>query len=233
MEFEALGPDIWVADGPTALDLVIVPYPTRMTVVRLADGGLWVSSPIASSFDGLERLRRLGPVGHLVAATPRHIWRLEHWHELFPEARLWTCAKGPATLGGRDLPAAVLRNRTATPWREELPHAVYPGIGFEETTFFRRPSRTLLVEDIVQCHEHHPARPALNRLIRFGGVAAPGGVPRDVRAITRRDAARRWAERVLSSDFDRLVMAHGPIIRTGAKRYLEARLDWLLTPRRR
>jgi hypothetical protein len=32
--------DLWIADGPRVAFLG-VPYPTRMTVVRLADGGLW------------------------------------------------------------------------------------------------------------------------------------------------------------------------------------------------
>jgi hypothetical protein len=40
--------DIWVADGASVLFFGF-PYPTRMTVVRLADGSLWVCSPIALS----------------------------------------------------------------------------------------------------------------------------------------------------------------------------------------
>lgn len=40
--------DIWVADG-ASVPFFGFPYPTRMTVVRLADGSLWVCSPIALS----------------------------------------------------------------------------------------------------------------------------------------------------------------------------------------
>jgi hypothetical protein len=42
----AFGPDIWIADGPT-VPFYALPYPTRMVLVRLGEGGLFVWSPIA------------------------------------------------------------------------------------------------------------------------------------------------------------------------------------------
>ena len=206
---EQIGDELWVVDGPVAKDLLVIPYPTRMTIARLSDGGLWVSSPIPSSLDLLNRLTELGPVSHLVSATPRHHWRLEDWHSLFPDARLWSCRLSPFTLGSRKLPVR--------------------GVGFNEVVFLHRASGTLLVDDVVQSHEHHPGKPLVNAVVRLGGLRAPGGVARDIRATIRdRDAARAWAERVLTWSFDQLVMAHGPVIRTGAKTYFEKRLDWLL-----
>lgn len=50
-ELRILGIGIWIADGPpvetTILPFVTVPFPTRMTIVRTADGQLWVHSPVA------------------------------------------------------------------------------------------------------------------------------------------------------------------------------------------
>jgi len=40
--------DIWVADGAN-VSFLGFQYPTRMTVVRLADRSIWVCSPIALS----------------------------------------------------------------------------------------------------------------------------------------------------------------------------------------
>ena len=219
MELERVDEGIWVADGPVAIDLVVVPYRTRMTVVRLADGRLWVASPVPTSLAGLNALAALGPVGHLVAPTPRHRWRLESWHALFPEAALWACATGPFTLGDKLLPATVLGEVPPPAWSGELDQAVYRGVGFEETTFLHRASGTLLVEDVLQSHERSGHRLA-DALVRVGGIRTPGGVPRDIRAISRR-GARAWVERVLAWDFDRLVMAHGPVIEGGAKAYVE------------
>ena len=226
---EQIGDELWVVDGPVAKDLLVIPYPTRMTIARLSDGGLWVSSPIPSSLDLLNRLTELGPVSHLVSATPRHHWRLEDWHSLFPDARLWSCRLSPFTLGSRKLPVTTLDDAAPAAWSADLDQASLRGVGFNEVVFLHRASGTLLVDDVVQSHEHHPGKPLVNAVVRLGGLRAPGGVARDIRATIRvRDAARAWAERVLTWSFDQLVMAHGPVIRTGAKTYFEKRLDWLL-----
>ena len=40
--------NIWIVDGPEIrfrYALLRIPFPTRMTVVRLPDGGLWLHSP--------------------------------------------------------------------------------------------------------------------------------------------------------------------------------------------
>jgi hypothetical protein len=80
--------NVSIIDGPNVRDMGIM-FTTRMTVVKLANGSLWVDSPVPVPFDTLKRITELGPVRYLVAATPRHVWRLERWHTLFPDAQLW------------------------------------------------------------------------------------------------------------------------------------------------
>jgi hypothetical protein len=65
-----------------------LPFPTRMILVQLADGSLWVNSPVSVPREVLDRIAALGPVRYLVAPTRMHVWRLEEWHVLFPEAEL-------------------------------------------------------------------------------------------------------------------------------------------------
>lgn len=227
---EPVGDRLWVVDGPVAVDLVVVPYPTRMAVARLDDGGLWITSPVAASFETLTALDDLGQVRDLLAPTPRHYWRLERWHQLFPEARLWTSPLGPFTLGRRrTLPVSVLGDEAPAEWAGQIDQACYRAPGFAEVAFFHRASRTLLIEDIIQSHGLHRGRPLVNALIRLGGIADPGGVPRDIRSLSRnRKVTRAWAERVLDWDFDNLVLAHGPVIRGGARPVVERALDWML-----
>lgn len=225
---EGIGDDLWVMDGPTALDFLVLPYQTRMTITRLDDGGLWIASPVPCSYEDLCKVTALGSVRHLLSPTPRHRWRLESWHTLFPAAALWSCKVGPATLGRRTLPAGLLSDVAPPAWAGQLDQVRYPGRGFEETTFHHRKSGTLLLEDIVQAHPRQE-NPLLNALVRFGGLGGEGGVPRDIRALTRTVEARLWAERVLSWDFDQLVIAHGPIIRSGAKARVTRAFDWLLS----
>lgn len=65
------GPDIWVGEGPVVSFYGFL-YPTRMAVVRLHDGSLWVWSPISLS----SRLRRdvesLGTLRYLVSPNRLH-----------------------------------------------------------------------------------------------------------------------------------------------------------------
>lgn len=127
-----------------------------------------------------------------------------------------------------DGPVAILGDRAPEQWAGQIDQAVYRGVGFAEVAFFHRASRTLLIEDVIQSHGRHRGQPLVNALIRVGGIEQPGGVPRDVRAITNRRSARAWAERVLAWDFDQLVLAHGPVLRSAAKPAVERAFDWLL-----
>ena len=60
-----IGERIWIADGPV-LPWNGMPFPTRMTVVLLDDGSVWVHSPIALVPDLAAAVERLGTVRHLV-----------------------------------------------------------------------------------------------------------------------------------------------------------------------
>src|SRR5262245_26326983 len=66
-----VAPDIWIADGPIehmdyALGLKF-PFPTRMAVIRLPSGELFVWSPIAASEELYAQVAALGAVAHLVS----------------------------------------------------------------------------------------------------------------------------------------------------------------------
>lgn len=85
---EEFAEDLWMIDGPPVHNFGI-PLPTRMIVVRLTDGALWLNSPVSTSVKELDRIKALGLVKYLVAPTRLHLWRLEEWHDLFPDAELW------------------------------------------------------------------------------------------------------------------------------------------------
>ena len=71
------GPDIWTVEGETVRMLGLVPFTTRMSVVRLSSGELWVHSPVDPTPERLEAVRELGPVTHIVAPNKIHsLWGL-------------------------------------------------------------------------------------------------------------------------------------------------------------
>ncbi len=218
---------VQLADGLwTASDELRLPgfrMPVRMTVTRLADGGLWVHSPVRATDALVAAVGALGPVTALVAPNCLHHLRIGAWHARFPAARVWgapglqrkradLAAAGLASLGSPapDLPAV---------WRATLDAIHIDGAPeLNETVFLHRPSRTLLVTDLVFNIVNPPGWSAAFFLSLTGtrGRLAQSRLWR-WRYARDRAATAASIERVLGWDFDRLVPAHGAVLDTGAK----------------
>ena len=82
------GPQIWTAEGPIA-PFHGFAYSTRMAVIRLADGALFVWSPIALTAALQAEVEALGPVRFLVAPNKLHHLFLGAWKQAYPAARLY------------------------------------------------------------------------------------------------------------------------------------------------
>lgn len=226
----AFAENVSIVEGPPVRDMGFL-FTTRMTIVKLSDGALWVSSPVPVPFDALERITELGPVRYLVAATPRHVWRLTAWHALFPEAQLWVARPTPFTLKKGRLPVTgILGDEPPRGWADDLDQLAFKGNPLiEEVLFFHKVSRTVIVDDLIQIHPLVEGRPLRNALLKLAGVASPdGGVALDIRlSFTNRNLARRSLQKLLSWDFDKLIIAHGPCIEKGAKTFVERAFRWL------
>ncbi len=227
---QGLAKDLWIVDGPNVRDMGFM-FTTRMTVVRLSDGSLWVSSPVPAPFDMLKRITELGPVKYLVAATPRHFWRLEGWHTLFPEAQLWSSRTTLLTLKKRPLPlTGVLGDEPPQAWAADFDQLVFKGNPLlDEVIFFHKQSGTVILDDLIQIHPKVKGKPLRNALFKIEGVGYPhGGVGLDIRlSFTNRNLARRSLEKLLSWNFDKLIIAHGACVEKGAKTFVERAFRWL------
>src|SRR5690348_283605 len=146
---KALGPDIWTADGGN-VSFFGIAYPTRMAVVRLADGGLWVWSPIALSREIEDAVVALGPVRHLVSPNKLHHLFLGEWSARFPDAKLWGTASTVAKV--RQLRfSGVLADRAPPDWAGQIDQYHLDNSRFlDELIFFHQQSRTAIVGDYSQ-----------------------------------------------------------------------------------
>jgi hypothetical protein len=216
--------------GPPVRDMGIW-FTTRMTVVKLSDDSIWMESPIPVSFDTLKQIINLGPVRYLVAATPRHVWRLDSYHTLFPEAQLWACPKTSFTLQKGPLPFAGILGETAPEsWANDLDQLPFQGNPYlSEVLFLHKESRTVIIGDLIQIHRPKN-NPFYNALFKFEGVLSPqGGVGLDLRlSFINRKLARQSLEKLLSWDFDKLIIAHGPCIEKDAKKFMKQAFRWLI-----
>jgi hypothetical protein len=223
--------DLWVVEGPNVRDLGVV-FTTRMVIARLSDGSLWVDSPVSVPTHTLGTVAELGPVKHLVAATPRHVWRLAEWHSQFPDAQLWVPKPSPLTLKRGDLKVTgILTDASPSAWARDLEQVPFRGNPLiEEVVFLHRKSRTVILDDLIQNHPVQNGHPFRNVLFRLAGVAHPsGGVPLDIRlTFIHRDLARQSLARLLAWDFNKLIIAHGVCIEADAKAFVKRAFQWLM-----
>lgn len=207
---------VWIVDGPEiAMDYLglKLPFPTRMTVVRLPDGGLWLHSPIAFDQVLAQAIAALGPVRHLIAPNSLHYWWLPDWAARFPGAQIHA-VPGLDRAARRPLPLhRVLGDRPDPAWADSIDQVLVPGGLLTEADFFHRPSRTLILTDLIENFEPRRIRSRLLRtIIRWSGAADPDGkAPIDMQLSfwrhkrTLRAAVRRmigWAP-------ERIILAHG------------------------
>ncbi len=231
-QLQAFAENVSIIDGMPVRDFGVM-FTTRMTVVKLSDGSLWVNSPVSVPFDTLKRITESGSVRYLVAATPRHVWRLEEWHTLFPEAQLWAPRTTPFTLKKGRLPfTGILGDEPPQGWANDLDQLAFKGNPLiEEVLFFHEKSRTVILDDLIQINPIVKGKILRNALFKLAGVAFPhGGVALDIRlSFTNRNLARRSLKKLLSWDFDKLIIAHGICIEKDAKPFVERAFRWLVS----
>ena len=229
-ELRPFGENIWTAEGPMVRDMRAW-FTTRMTVVKLSNGSIWIESPVPVSDDTLEEISELGPVKYLVAATMRHVWRLDNARTQFPDAQLWVCRRTRMTLQHGELPITGILTDTPPPdWANDFEQLEFKGSPLlSEVLFYHNKSRTVIIGDLIQSNKKIKGKPLSNFIFRLGGILYPkGGVSRDIRmAFTDRDLARQSLKTLLTWDFDKLIIAHGDCIETDAKSFVEQKFDWL------
>ena len=199
---------------------------TRMTVLRLPGGGLWVHSPIRIDAQLKAEIDALGRVEHIVAPNAYH-----HLHA-GPAAALWPAARvhAPGALRKKreDLRIdAELSDVPDSAWGGALVPIPIAGNLIHETVFVHRPTRTLINADLVENFDGSPHRPT-QVYLWASGILGTVGLGRFIRLAFRdHPAARRSVDRLLTEDFDRIVLAHGRIVPSGGREAVRNAYRWL------
>lgn len=230
--------DIWIVDGPIihmAFPLGLrVPFPTRMTIVRLAQGGLWLHSPIAPTPALRRAVETLGPVEHLVSPNFIHYASIAGWAEAYPAAKTWASpgvreraeAQGIAVHFADDL-----RDAPAAAWADELEQLVFEGSRvIREVVFFHVRSRTLILADLIENFEPERIPVLLRPLLRLAGPVHPDGkAPVDLRMSFwgGHERARRSLSRMLAWHPERVILAHGKWYEKDGEAELRRAFRWL------
>jgi hypothetical protein len=215
---------------PIAANLWHVPHtfksngilsPTRMTVVRLHDGTLWLHSPVPISNALRAQLKTIGPVAHVVAPSKMHHLFANQCMQTYPEARLFG-AVGLAAKRPELQNIFELKPAPEPAWQPDLEQVFFAGIPFaNETVWFHKPSRSLIITDLLQCYQGELSL-GVRMYARMTGTRHQLAVPKTVRWLVKdRGAARASAQKILNWPFERVIVAHNTIIDTHAHEAVE------------
>ena len=237
--FDILKPvdtDLWIVDAKP-IHPAGLPLPLRMTVVRLADGGLLLHSPTQHTPQLQHALEEIGPVRHLVAPSIAHWMFLLYWQRACPAAVTWGA---PGLRGRKQLKAARVKvdadldDTPPPPWRGEVDHVLVRSGPYSEVAMFHRASRTLLLTDLALNLEGSRMPPLPRAAASLAGILAPTShAPLQVRLMLALNGAAvaEAARRLVSLEPARVIMTHGTPFEDGAADRLRAALAPLLRGR--
>lgn len=206
--------------------------PSRTTIVRLADGGLVVHSPLSFDEAAVRAIDDLGEVKALVAPSCIHYLFLKAATERWPRARVLGAPgleRKSVGVAFEPLPAEGFLESLGE--GDELVVLRIDGIPYiTEHVFLHRASRSLVVSDLL-FNVHRSDSFGMRMFLRCVGAWQKPAQSRMWRWFTKnRAAAQQGVVKVLGWDFERIVMAHGDPIEKDAPTTLRSALPWLLRP---
>ena len=224
---------VWVVDA-APIHAGGIPLPLRMTVLRLAGGELLLHSPVPHHPDLQSALEALGRIEHLVAPSFGHWMFLRDWQAACPNAITWAVPgledRSQVRRSGVAIDAE-LTDRPPRIWANEIDQVLVTGPVFREICLFHRPTRTLLLTDLVINLEGDLLPASVRPLARLLGIVAPEGkAPLYLRLLLRlndRDT-REAARRLVAFHPDRVIFAHGQWFDRDATDELRRSLAWIL-----
>ncbi|MGV3772246.1 MAG: DUF4336 domain-containing protein [Verrucomicrobiales bacterium] len=215
-----LAPDLWEATQP--LRVMGFDLGHRMTVVRLGSGELVLHSPIHLSSAIMANLQKLGSVSFILAPSSMHDLYLKEWMDAYPKALLLhsPALKAKGTHANRSKP---IDNENLG----ELETAPINGMPkIQERAFLHRPSKTLIVCDLV--FNLPPGRGFQKLLQKMNGIYERLGCSKFYKSyIASEENFRESVQQLLQADFERLIVGHGANVDRNAREQLHHSLSWL------
>jgi hypothetical protein len=227
--------DIWIVDGPAiefGMPWPKMRFPTRMTLLRIGDD-LLVHSPTPLTRELMTAVEAIGTPRWIFGPNRIHYWWVPEWHEVFPDARVYLAPRIEEQARGRiDFPTLPLDRASGYPWDSDVATLPVAGSYMTEVEFFHRPSRTLVLTDLIENFEPDKLDLPARLVTRVAGSRDPDGqMPRDMRMTFRgpqRDALRTAVERMIAWNPERVILAHGRWYERDGAAELRRAFRWLL-----
>jgi hypothetical protein len=215
--------DIWIATRPAKF--FGVECGSRMTVVRMEGGGLFVHSPVALDPDTRRDVDALGEVRAVVAPSLFHHLHVGAWMAAYPNAVFAACQgldwKRP------DLAfTCVLGDTPHDVWAGDLQQIYFSARRENEVVFFDARSKTMICADALLNLSVHPSL-----MTRFVARAvwndAPGTGYLERVMVRDRQVGRRQVDRILEWAPERIILSHGGLVHERGTEVIRHAYAWV------
>ncbi len=187
----------------------------NVTIIRLSSGELVIHSTGPFSPEDVAAINALGKPAYLVEAITLHDTFAKEGRAAFPNLPFLAPDGFSETVG---FPTETLGHAPAA-WEGELDVLELAGkSAAKEFVFLHRPSRTLIVTDLLfNVEADAPLGVRMASLLQVGLQHSPG-VPRPEKlTVGDEDAFTGSLDTIMRWDFDRVIVGHGEPIETGGK----------------
>ena len=210
--------DLWTAPSPLTV-LGIIQLNTRMTVVRLSDGGLLLHSPIPWSQEINDAVSALGEIAYIVAPSCFHHMFVGDWKAQHPDAKI--CAPKGLIKKRPDLTIDHILQQDSNLW-DSIEFFEVQGMPIvQEHLFFHKPSNTLIATDLFFYLPNSTGFTAFYAWIN--GVKSTVGTPLLFKyGIQDKEAFRHSLRKVRALEIDKLSLCHHIVLTSQAPKSLDS-----------
>ena len=218
--YKPMGPQIGIIDGPFEYLTVSgvrlpLPFTTRMTIVCLTNGDLFLHSPIKFDEALGNDLLGLGTVRHLVSPNQFHYAHIGEWWKIFPDAITWASQHVRQRARARHIDVTFTRDlgvNAPEEWRRDIDQTLFPGGYFKEFIFFHKASKTLILTDTIINIELNKMPEPWRTATKLTGMYHPRGqifFGMRLPLLLQRWKAKAAIAKIHSWQPERILLSHG------------------------
>lgn len=204
----SVAPNLWVAHS--TFRVFCFKGSTKMTIIRLQDGRLFIHSPVHISNSLLKEIKKIGKVAYVVAPNNMHYLYFTQCLALFPKARGYVTQslvkKKP--FFKKFISIEALKKEIGT----EIAQVEFKGHTLGETIFFHKSSKTLLVTDLLYNLQANNLWFEKWVMWLFGAYGRPSIPVYHKVAIKDKRHIKASVDKIMEWPIQRVIMAHGRII---------------------
>lgn len=213
--------NLWILTYP--LSVLGTNHGRTVTLIRLASGKTILHSMAPFPREDVAKIKAIGDPSWLVEAMLLHDTYARQGREIFPDRPFF----GPE--GFSEVVKFQTQSLRQPPaeWTDDV--EVFEILGapkLKEHVFLHKPSRTLIVADLV--FNFHAHERGWDRFFHrwIAGFKRYPGMSRIFRLfVSDRPAFQSSIAKVLAADFDRIIVGHGEVLETNGKALLRRGLD--------